>query len=141
MALKLHDQAQNDIPVTTPGDWPDLNVQDFQAAKAIEDKVDPNHIKNLMGIAAGEVIDNFDETLVVFPLENVDLTLFEYAVYEQTYARLLGDLPVNRQHDSDLGDTESLKSRITFHESKSMMFQGRITGFSPVKHKFGSFLV
>ena len=141
MAMKLHDQAQNDIPVTTPGDWPDLNVQDFQAAKSIEDKVDTNHIKNLMTMAAGEAIDNFDETLAVLPLVEPELTMFKYAVYEQTFARLLGDLPVNRQHDSDAQDIQSLKNRIAFFEWKSLDYQRRITGFNLAISKISSELL
>ena len=141
--MKLHDQAQDDIKAVTAEDWPDLNVKDFQAAKSIEDKVDSAHIKNLMIVAAGEVIKNFDETLVVLPLEEPELTLFRYAVYEQTYAWLLGDLPVHRQHDSDTTDIKSLETKIEFYRDKSLDYQRQITGFkqSHSNSKFSSELL
>ncbi|MBU2647877.1 hypothetical protein KKI24_24425 [bacterium] len=142
MAIKIHDQAADDLVVPVPEGWPGINVSGFQLHRSLEKKTDPGLLQNLLMLAVTQVTENFDPETVLLPLEGADRVNFEYAVYELAFAKLIPLLPVHNQLDSDRADPQKIENQVRAAGRTSIEFQRRIPGFSPqVTRCFGSYAV
>lgn len=142
MGMKIHDQAADDLDVTVPDGWPELNVSGLQEYRSLEKKTDGVLVQNLMMLATEEVIEHFDTEVVTLPLTGSDLVNFQYAVYELTFAKLIPLLAVHNQLDSEKQDPQGMENQIRAAEIASLKYQRRIPGFVSVsKQRIGSYAV
>lgn len=131
MSLKIHEQAADDIAVTVPVGWPEINVGGLQVFKSLEKKVNSQTLKDFLELAADEISKNFDMEVLTLPLAGLSELNFRLAVYELAYSKLIPSLPVNNQHDSDRVDLATVKKRVKDARGLSLDFQREIPGFSP----------
>ncbi|MBU2514524.1 hypothetical protein KJ966_24630 [bacterium] len=127
--MRIHDEATNDIQISTPEGWPTINVSGFQDDFSIDDKVSSEKLKDLLTLAVSEIVNCFDESLMLFPMEGVEVGYFRRAVYQLAYAKLIPELPVNRQHKSEPQDVNTIRERIAFFEGLSVENRKCIKGF------------
>ncbi len=129
MGIKIHDPATDDIPVSVPEGWPEINVGEFQKNKSLGKEVDAERLKNTLTLAAKEISGDYDTTVLILPLDETQTIYFRFAVYELAFSKLLPGLPVNNQHNSISTDPEVLKKNASLLQRNAVEFQKMIPGF------------
>lgn len=140
MSIKIHDPATDDLPVTVPDGWPELNVSQFQQDKSLGKEVDANRLKDLLTLAAQEVTERYDMEVLSLPLDDTQTLYFKFAVFELAFSKLIPSLPVNNQHDSNMIDPEGMTKRIGLLKRSAEHFMREIPGYKS-KPSFGVRLI